>query len=180
MRRAGVILALSGLTLLAACGDNQPALPPVPEKQEKLTRFQFKVDGALYALSLPERATMRDASLNGVIFYASGTQRLQRTMTLTSIPRHSDQGFDREHVMRDARGKLLRDPTDRTVRYRQLGKTGAGSGGAVEDIAGQIRIGEKILFFECSDQSEGVIRADWCLDYIDSLEIITPPASGNG
>jgi hypothetical protein len=39
MCRAGAVLALSGLTLLAACGDNQPALPPAPEKQETLTRF---------------------------------------------------------------------------------------------------------------------------------------------
>jgi hypothetical protein len=179
MRRARAALALSGFTLLAACSDNQPALPPKPASQEKLTRFEFKIGGVQYALSLPERAAMRDVR-DGVVFYASRTQRLQRTMTITAASGRPNHNFDRTHLVRDEHGRPIRDRADRNVRYRHLGNVGAGSGGAIEDIAGRIQIGEIILFFECSDQNEATIHAEWCLDYIDSLDVIAPPASGNG
>ena len=59
MRCAGVPIVLSAFLLLGACSDNAPALPPAREKQEKLTRFEFAIDGTRYAISLPERAGMR-------------------------------------------------------------------------------------------------------------------------
>ncbi len=178
MRRAGVFLLLSALALLSACNDNQPALPPVPDTKEKLTRFEFDLGGVRYAISLPEDAAMRDHGTDGVIFYARKTQRQQRIMVLLAAPRKPDQDFDQQHIMRDENGRLDRDRTDRVVRYRHLGQSDGGSGGAVEDIAGRIQIGSHVLFLECSDQGERSIHPTWCLDYIDSLAV-SPPASSN-
>jgi hypothetical protein len=179
MRRARAVLALSVLTLLAACNDNQPALPPMPEKQEKLTRFEFTIGDVQYAISLPEEAAIREYGTSGVIFYARWTQREQKTLLLLPTARNPDRNFDQEHVPRDEHDRPVRDRTERIVRYRHLGNTGAGSGGSIEDIAGRIQIGRNVLFFECSDQGEWSIRPTWCLGYLDSLEV-TQPSSGNG
>lgn len=163
------LLLLSLLASVTACNDSEPALP-VQAKPELLTRFEFAVEGVRYAISLPEQAVMQPHGPQGVIFYARRNQRLQRTMIFSPASRGGDGSFDQEHFARDKRGRIARDRKDRAIRYLELGQTGAGSGGAIEEIAGNIEIGANRLFFECSDQSEGPARARWCLDYINSLE----------
>lgn len=183
MRRASACTVLAALVLLSGCGDNAPALPPKEEKKEALTRFDFSLEGVQYAISLPEQADMRERHRPpGFDFAARKNQRMQKNLIITAKPdpQNGDQNFDRQHFRRDARDRILRDDHDRTVHYRNLGKTGEGSGGSIEEIAGRIEIGGNVLFFECTDQGEWTIRADWCLDYIDTLQITPPASSGNG
>jgi hypothetical protein len=175
MCRAGAVLALSGLTLLAACGDNQPALPPAPEKQETLTRFEFTIGDVRYAISLPEQAGMRhQRDTSAVTFDSRKNQRLQKILALITAPDRPGETFDRERRLKKNSG------SGPVVRYRHIENAGEGSGGMISEIKGQLEIGSNTLFLYCSDQSESVLFAGWCLDYIDSLEVITPPASGSG
>lgn len=171
MRRAGALLALSVLALLAACGDNEPALPPVAEKKEKLTRFEFAIEGVRYAISLPEQAGMREApDPKRIIFDAGKHQRLQRIMILGAVPDGLRTTFDRQHRIRG---------TERVLRYRKIGDAGGGSGGGIATIDGEFEIGLYKLFLYCSDQSEWTLYPDWCLEYLETLEPISAP-SGNG
>jgi len=179
MRSAGALLLLSALALVSACNDNQPALPPAAETKEKLTRFEFTVGGVRYAISLPEDAGMRDQGTDGVIFYEHKRQRRQRVMLLLAAPQKPGLDFDQQYLMRDESGRTDRKRADRVVHYRHLGKSEGGSGGAIEDIAGRVALGQHVLFLKCSDQGEWSISPTWCLQYLDTLAIVPPASSGN-
>lgn len=161
MRRAGALLLLATLALVSACGDNQPALPPAPEAKDKLTRFEFAIDGARYAISLPEQAGIREQRDPGsVTFDARRGQRLQKLMVLSATPQKSGQTLDRQYRLRGG---------TRVVRYRQTDDDGGGSAGAMASIDGEFQVGPHTLFLSCSDQSEGSLDPAWCLEYLETL-----------
>jgi hypothetical protein len=178
MRRAGALFPLlalapllaSLLASLGACSDNQPALPPVPEKKEKLTRFEFALDNVRYAISLPEQAGMREArNPKLATFDARNNQRLQKIMELGSAPPRPQPSPDRQYRLRN--GSI--------VKYHKTDDAGGGSGGAMATIEGEFEIGLYTLFLYCSDQGEWALYPDWCLEHLETIELIPAP-SGNG
>lgn len=174
MRRAGAFLLLLALTpplaLLSACNDNEPALPPVAEKKEKLTRFEFAIEGVRYTIALPEEAGMREErDPKRVTFDARKRQRLQKIMELTSTPPRAVPPPDRQYRLRNGS----------VVKYHKTDDAGGGSGGAMATIEGEFAIGLYTLFLYCSDQSEWALYPDWCLEHLETLELIPAP-SGNG
>ena len=169
MRHAGALVLLSAFALVSACSDNQPALPPAPDKTEKLTRFEFTIENVRYAISLPEQAGMRDQrDTKSVTFDARKTQRLQKLMVLRAAQDRQVPSPDRKHRLRN--GSI--------VDYHRTDDAGGGSGGAMATIEGQLQIGLYTLFLYCSDQSEWTLLPDWCLEHLDTLELL-PVASGN-
>lgn len=169
-RSGGALLSL--LLLVAACSDNQSALPPAPEKKEKLTRFEFALDNVRYAVSLPEQAGMREPTdAKRVIFDARKNQRLQKIMILGTAPDGPRPTLDRQHRLRNAAATI--------VRYRRVEDSGGGSGGGIALIEGEFEVGVYTLFLYCSDQSEWSVYPDWCIEYLETLEIMPAP-SGNG
>jgi hypothetical protein len=169
MRCAGAFLLLSAFALVGACSDNQPALPPAPDKTEKLKRFEFTIENARYAISLPEQAGMRDQrDTKSVTFDAHKTQRLQKIMVLSAVQDGQVPSPDRKHRLRN--GGI--------VNYHRTDDAGGGSGGSMATIEGQLQIGLYTLFLYCSDQSEWALFPDWCFDHLDTLELL-PGASGN-
>lgn len=180
MHRAAGLTLLAVVACVSACSDSEPVLLTSVASNERLARFDFSINGVGYAISLPEQAGMHpQPDPRSMTFAARKGQRLQKTMVLAGAPQSPDQNFDRQHLTRDDRGRILRDAGSRVVRYRALGKTGEGSGGSIEEIAGRIDIGTRVLYFRCTDQGELSIRRDWCLDYINSLQITPQPSSGS-
>jgi hypothetical protein len=159
-RTASVLCAV--LFVASGCGDNEPALPAPAPKEEKLTRFTFSIDGKPYAISLPQQAEMRaQHDPHSVTFDARKNQRQMKLMMISAAPRRL--AIDYDQTMR------LRNGT--TMRYRDLGEVGGGSGGAEFEIAGRIEIGTSALFLNCTDQTESVGFPDWCLHYLDTLDV---------
>jgi hypothetical protein len=173
MRRAGALLLLLSFAVLgAACSDNQPALPPAADKKEKLARFEFQLDNVRYAISLPEQAGMRDPrDPKSVTFDARKTQRLQKIMVLSAVPEQPNRIYDRQY-------QLLKGAA-RALRYRRTDDAGGGSGGGMATIDGEFEVGLYTLFLYCSDQSEWALYPDWCIEYLETLELIPAP-SGSG
>ena len=92
-------------------------------------------------------------------------------MVLSAVPDRPDRSFDRQH--------RLRNGSDRVIRYRKTDDAGGGSGGGMATIDGEFEVGLYTLFLYCSDQSEWALYPDWCLDHLDTLELV-PAAPGNG
>ena len=173
MRRAGALLLLLALApplaSLGACSDSEPALPPAAEKKEKLTRFEFALENVRYAISLPEEAGMRDQHDPKIVtFDARKRQRQQKIMELSSAPPRQMPSPDRQNRLRN--GGI--------VKYHKTNDAGGGSGGAMATIEGEFEIGLYTLFLYCSDQSEWALYPDWCLEHLETLELIPAP-SGN-
>lgn len=163
-------MLLSALLLAGACSDNQPALPPAPEKKEPRTRFEFTLDKARYAIALPEEAGMRDQrDIQSVTFDARKRQRQQKIMEIAVVKNRQFARPDREYRLRSGR----------IVNYHRTDDAGAGSGGAMATIEGEFEVGLHTLFLYCSDQSEWTLYPDWCLEHLETLELIPAP-SGNG
>ena len=172
MRNRGMSLLVCAATLLGACSDNQPALPPVPEKKDAVTRFEFALNNVRYAISMPQQAGMRDQiDPKQVTFDARRGQRQQKILAFSIDPPRSGSSFDQEHKFR--KGNI------RVLRYRKTDDSGGGSGGAMATIEGEFEVGLYKLFLYCSDQSEWALYPEWCLEHLETLELIPAP-SGNG
>ncbi|MET0277635.1 MAG: hypothetical protein ABW198_04805 [Pseudorhodoplanes sp.] len=170
MLRAGAILLLTSLALIGGCSDNEPALPASSQKLDTKTRFEFTLASARYVISLPEEAGMRDQVDAGkVTFDARKRQRLQKVLELASERPARWKSPDRQYRLRN--GGI--------VNYHETADSGGGSGGAMATIEGELEIGLYTLFLYCSDQSEWTLYPDWCLEHLQTLELIPAP-SGNG
>ena len=169
MHRAAGLTLLAVVACVGACSDSEPVLLTSVASNERLTRFDFSIDGVGYAISLP-----------GAGRHAPATRSAQHDVRGAQGPApaedHGAQPARRKAPIRISTGSTSRATIaaascatrgSRVVRYRALGKTGEGSGGSIEEIAGRIDIGTRVLYFRCTDQGESSIRRDWCLDYIE-------------
>ncbi len=171
MRGAASAIALSCLFLLNGCGDNEPSLARVAGPTAKVARFEFALDGMRYAISLPEQAGMREQrDSNSIVFDARKGQRQQKVMQISATPQRPLQTLDRQRRI---------GASGRVVRFRETSDAGGGSGGAMATIEGRFELGPVTLFLYCSDQGESALFPDWCLDHLDSLQLM-PASSGNG
>ncbi len=169
MRRVAALLLLCTLALVAACNDDQPALPPAPETKAKLTRFEFTLDNVRYAISMPEQAGMREPlDTKSATFDARKTQRLQKIMVLAAVQDRQVAPPDRTRRLRN--GSVL--------NFHRTDAAGGGSGGGMATIEGELEVGLHKLFLYCSDQSEWSVYPDWCVEYLETLEIVPAPSGG--
>lgn len=162
-RTASVLCAV--LLLASGCGDSEPALPAPAPKEDKLTRFTFSIDGKPYAISLPQQAMMfNQHDPRSVTFDARKNQRQLRRLIISAAPHQPAIDYDQTTRLRHGT----------TMRYRDLGEVGGGSGGMEFEIAGRLEIGTSVLFLNCTDQTESVGFPEWCLDYLHTFDVAAP------
>lgn len=88
--------------------------------------------------------------------------RLQRQIRIATAPREGGANHDRTMALADGR-----------LDYQVTDNIGGGSGGPIGELTGRLQLGSRILFVECTDQDGlGYTHPDWCLPYLDRLEIV--------
>lgn len=152
-----VTLIGMALALLPSLAGAQPSTPATTA----LARKVFTLGGTPFVLFLPEAATVRiSASENTITFDLTKGMRLERQLVLATAPREIVAG----------RKVLLRNGA--RLEYAIDDNTGGGSGGPIAALSGRMEIGAHALSVRCTDQDEGSREPDWCLRYLDRLEIV--------
>ncbi len=171
MRRGRLYLLLPVFALISGCSESAQAASKAPADTAKPIRFEFVLDNQRYAISLPDQAGMRQQTdAKQIIFDARRGQRLQKIMILGTATDRPSRSLDRRYRLRNGSGNV--------VRYRQDDNAGSGSGGGLAQIEGEFEVGLYTLFLYCSDQGEWAQSPDWCLEYLETLEL-TPAPSGS-
>jgi len=139
------------------------ALPAGPQADAPLSHLTFTLGATLFAIDLPEKAEIRDfgdPSAVTVYDFTRG-ERLQRQIRIATAGRESSVN---DRTMPLAGGRLDYQVTD---------NIGGGSGGPIGELTGRLQLGSRILLVECTDQDGlGYTHPDWCLPYLDRLEIV--------
>jgi hypothetical protein len=112
---------------------------------------------------LPETATVRmlPGSQQATIDLTKG-QRLERFLRLEMTNAVRSLSFD--HVAQMHNGGRL--------SYSIDDDTGGGSGGPIAALTGRLEIGPLAIAITCTDQDELYRHPDWCLPYLDRLELV--------
>jgi len=127
-----------------------------------LARMTFKLDGEYFVIFLPKSARHATAgiSANRVAFNLTKGQRLQRSLDLATA---DETGAEFAHRLQMTSGSLL--------EFQVKDNTGGGSGGPIAELTGRMKVGMHVLSVLCTDQDELNREPDWCLPYLNSLEI---------
>lgn len=140
------------------------ALPAARQADTPLLRLTFTLGATPFAIDLPERAEIQnfgDPSAVTIYDFTRG-KRLQRQIRIATTPREPSAN---DRTMALAGGRLDYQVTD---------NIGGGSGGPIGELTGRLQLGSRILFVECTDQDGlGYTHPDWCLPYLDRLEIVS-------
>jgi Tse3 toxin immunity protein Tsi3 len=110
---------------------------------------------------LPKPARVRNSD-NEINIDLTKGQRLQRNLIFTTAPVQPDVGNRRRGVLANTG----------ILEYAIEDNTGGGSGGPIAGLTGRIQIGSNAFTVKCTDQEEISREADWCLSYLNRLEII--------
>lgn len=140
------------------------ALPAGRQADTPLSRLTFTLGATLFAIDLPQAAEIRDFGDPSAVTIYDFTrgQRLQRQIRIATTRRESSAN---DRTMALAGGRLDYQVTD---------NIGGGSGGPIGELTGRLQLGSRVLFVECTDQDGlGYTHPDWCLRYLDRLEILS-------
>jgi hypothetical protein len=158
---SGLIMLLSGM---AGCfAQTEPHARP----EAKLARMTFALGETTFAILLPEVDEIKPAAgvLAVTIYDFTRGKRLQRQIRIGTGPR--DPGASHDRMMALGGGRLDYQVTD---------FIGGGSAGPIGELTGRLEIGSLVLFIECTDQDDlGYTHPDWCLPYLNRLEIVRVP-----
>ncbi len=159
-------VAFMGFALVVAVGlavvwfvlhggpSSQPADP------EDLTRYTFTLDGSEFELLMPSeyRLMVDDESQ---VSFALADQRLDRSVIVSvAAP-----------AMRFAEGdRSVRLKSGYRLQYVVAPDLGAGSGGTVAQLVGQLKAGSLRVTVECRDQDELKPDPSWCIPYLHYLK----------
>jgi hypothetical protein len=159
-RKAAVAAACLFIFGAVAC-HAQTAVPRQP--QAALVRTTFMLGGTSFAIFLPSAAVLEDSTVPRRIYidFRKNT-RDQRTIIFTAASRNSDALYDQKARLMNG-GQL---------QYRTDPNTGGGSSGAIAELSGRLEIGGLVIWVECTDQDKYYPKTEWCLPYLNRLEIV--------
>lgn len=131
-----------------------------------LVRKEVVLDGLTIALSLPEANAAR-VSVNGgrIVIDFARNMRLQRLLILTRGKPSVAGPLGPKRDLASA-GRLA---------YRVDDDSGGGSGGPIAELNGVLEFGEVELAVTCTDQSEWSRDPEWCLKFLDRIQLVNPP-----
>jgi hypothetical protein len=153
------------LLLLCASGcDDQTAVPVTPAPSEPtLARMTFTLGGTSFAIFLPETATIHSpVSPDKVYIDLRKNSREQRVLILTTAPHDPGASYDQKKTLTNG-GHL---------EYRTEDDTGGGMSGLIAELTGRMKIGSLVISVECTDQAKWSRKPEFCLPYLDRLEIV--------
>jgi hypothetical protein len=129
----------------------------------RLSPKTFTLGDTAFVIMLPETAIVRESpgSQQVGIDLAKG-QRLERFLRLEMTDAVRSSSFD--HVAQLHNGGRL--------SYSIDDHSGEGSGGPIAALTGRLEIGPLVIAITCTDQDELFRRPDWCLPYLDRLELV--------
>ncbi len=163
-----LVSAFLGLALVAAVGMmlfwvvRHNRLSSQPAASEGLTRHTFALAGNDFEALMPPEYTLTVDDDAQVSFTLPG-QRADRAMILSAAA----------PAMRFAEGDLsVRLAGGYRLRYVVAPDLGAGSGGTVARMVGQMQVGSMLLTVECRDQDELEPAPQWCIPYLHHLKVV--------
>lgn len=128
---------------------------------------RFTVGGKPVRMSIPKGSAIEeDASRGSVLIRPNPNGRMVRFLSLAPQAGLTLSPPERSATL--ANGL--------TISYAIDDESGGGSGGAEEELSGEMLLDERTpLIFVCHDQGELSRNAEWCLDHLGTLEPETSP-----
>lgn len=133
-----------------------------PADPEGLTRHVFALAGNDFEVLMPPEYTLT-VDHDAQVSLAIPGQRVDRSMILSAAA----------PAMRFAEGdRSIHLEGGYRLRYVEVPDLGAGSGGTVSEMIGQIGVGSMLLTVECRDQAELEPDPKWCIPYLHHLRAV--------
>ncbi|MBN2002076.1 MAG: hypothetical protein JXA21_01865 [Anaerolineae bacterium] len=153
-------LIFLGLSLFLILRDGRPPFSE-PADPAGLTRHMFTLDGSEFELLMPPeyRLTVEDESQ---VRFTLSDQRLDRSVIVSAAA----------PAMRFAEGdRSVRLKSGYRLQYVVAPDLGAGSGGTIAQLVGQMKAGSLLVTVECHDQDELAPDPGWCISYLHHLKL---------